>query len=92
MNFRLQIFTYYSKSHKFSGAQFGIYYGRAEYFSGLQNSLVNYAENMEGVQIGLVNITENLSGLQIGAVNIIKESKLIPFMFGINFSWKILQN
>jgi len=47
------------------GVQFGGVYNSAEYMSGLQFALVNFAEDLYGVQIGLINIIRSKGNFPI---------------------------
>jgi hypothetical protein len=56
-------------------------------FSGLQFALFNVVENVKGIQLGVFNYADNLRGVQIGVLNIAKNSKIYPYMIGINAGW-----
>jgi hypothetical protein len=47
------------------GVQFGGLYNSAEYMSGLQFSLVNFAEDFYGIQLGLINIIRSKDNFPI---------------------------
>ena len=67
------------------GFQTAGFYVDARKMSGLQFSIVNFAEELEGVQLGILNMTEK-KGFQIGFVNYIKDG-MIPFFPVINFKF-----
>ncbi len=47
------------------GVQWGGFYNSAQYLSGLQFALINYAEDMYGIQLGLINIIRSKEELPI---------------------------
>lgn len=47
------------------GVQWGFAFNSAQYMSGLQISLVNFAEDMHGIQLGLINIIRSKDDLPI---------------------------
>lgn len=69
--FGLQWGNLINRAGTITGAQVAVLFNRALGVTGVQLSLVNYAEDLEGVQLGLININRNgwvpvFPGINIG--------------------------